>query len=288
MTWPHVRAIIPLGRHRHAVITYEQSRSVVQLVTAAAMVTSTDIITSSRGIGIVRAWKLELFPAELCNWKNQNLNWRLRIYHRRVRGCGLRRLGVGGCGCVNGPWHPHSGTAMHTCMLATCAALSLIAVGVAGGHQSHALGADIQDLGKKTTQRRRAHGPSVGFLSEGLSGGDSRVGHERWRRASTTLEPTTGSGELDRLSHLSTVADTFTQLDLNQCLVCMMTLSSAHMHTIGRRSSCSLKLQHAFCVCKFAVEAELVNCTLNQQSAMSDLRNAELMLHKLRALYDMY
>jgi hypothetical protein len=115
---------------------------------------------------------------------------------------------VGGCGCVNGPWHPHSGTAMHTCMLATCAALSLIAVGVAGGHQSHALGADIQDLGKKTTQRRRAHGPSVGFLSEGLSGGDSRVGHERWRRASTTLEPTTGSGELDRLSHLSTVADT--------------------------------------------------------------------------------
>ena len=73
----------PLGRHRHAIITYEQSKSVVQLVTAAAMVTSTDIITSSRGIGIVRAWKLELFPAELCNRKNQNLKWRLRIYHRR-------------------------------------------------------------------------------------------------------------------------------------------------------------------------------------------------------------
>jgi hypothetical protein len=229
MTWPHVRAIIPLGRHRHAIITYEQSRSVVQLVTAATKVTSTDIITSSRSIAIVRAWKLELFPTLQMH---QNLNWRLRIYHRRV--WLLRRFWVWVDEAVWTPGpHPHSGTAMHACMLATCAALSLIAVCVVGGHQSHALGADIQDQGRKTTQRR-AHGPSVRFLSEGLSGGDSRVGHERWRRASTTLEPTTGSGELDRLSYLSTVADTVTQLERNQCLVCM-TLSSArvHMHKIA-------------------------------------------------------
>jgi hypothetical protein len=309
-----VWVVIQLERHTCDHVTYEQSRSVVQLVPAVTTATSTDSMTTTRSSIAIdantltfqnfRNWCSEVsqsvshfYPV----WQSYThtgvleylvtepplksdgtpryaapaakvmLSMDPRWYCTRLmhmcelflgRGVSLqttlefiierkRRIEGVSRGLLRGGLrtapNPHSGTAMHACMLATCAALALIAVRVVGGHQSHALGADI-DQGKT---QRRAHGPSVRFLSEGPSGGDSHTRHERWRRASTTLEPTTGSGELDRLSHLSNVADTVTQLERNQCpdsLVCM-TLSSARMHEIGEKIELLSEtpcMQHAF------------------------------------------